>query len=57
MKVLFISSVFPSPLRPNNGAFNSSLGVNVISRAFIWSLGRQNNPRPARAAKPAAEAA
>jgi glycosyltransferase involved in cell wall biosynthesis len=23
MKVLFISSVFPSPLRPNNGAFNA----------------------------------
>ena len=37
--------------------FVITLGVNVISRAFIWSLGRQSRPRPVGAAKPAAEAA
>ena len=37
--------------------FIITLGVNVISRAFIWSLGRQNRPRPARGAKPAPEPA
>ncbi len=37
--------------------FIITLGVNVISRAFIWSLGRQNRPRPVRAAKPAPEPA
>jgi phosphate transport system permease protein len=38
--------------------FVITLGVNAMSRAFIWSLGRQNRPvRPRRAARPAAEAA
>jgi phosphate transport system permease protein len=37
--------------------FIITLGVNVLSRAFIWSLGRQNQPRRARAPRPAAEAA
>ena len=37
--------------------FIITLGVNVLSRAFIWSLGRQNQPRPSRATKPAPEAA
>ncbi|HEX9365268.1 MAG TPA: phosphate ABC transporter permease subunit PstC [Vicinamibacterales bacterium] len=37
--------------------FVITLGVNVLSRAFIWSLGRQAHPRPARAAGPAAEPA
>jgi phosphate transport system permease protein len=37
--------------------FIITLAVNVISRAFIWSLGRQTRPRSARAAKPVAEAA
>ena len=37
--------------------FIITLGVNVVSRAFIWSLGRQSSPRRARAVKPAAEAA
>src|SRR5204863_4388951 len=33
--------------------FIITLGVNVISRAFIWSLGRQSRPRPVRAVKSA----
>jgi phosphate transport system permease protein len=38
--------------------FVITLGVNAISRAFIWSLGRQNRPaRRARAAAPATEPA
>ena len=37
--------------------FIITLGVNVISRAFIWSLGRQSRPRPVRAIKPAPEPA
>jgi phosphate transport system permease protein len=37
--------------------FVITLGVNVVSRAFIWSLGRQTRPRRTRAASPAAEAA
>ena len=37
--------------------FIITLAVNVVSRAFIWSLGRQTRPRAARAAAPAAEAA
>ena len=37
--------------------FIITLGVNVLSRAFIWSLGRQTRPRAARTAAPAAEAA
>ena len=38
--------------------FIITLGVNAASRAFIWSLGRQNRPRRARrAAAPAAETA
>jgi len=38
--------------------FIITLGVNAASRAFIWSLGRQNRPRRARTASaPAAEAA
>jgi phosphate transport system permease protein len=37
--------------------FIITLGVNVLSRAFIWSLGRQQRPRRARAAGPAVEAA
>ena len=36
--------------------FIITLGVNVVSRAFIWSLGRQSRPRRTRAAAPAAEA-
>ena len=30
--------------------FVITLIVNVISRAFIWSIGRQRKPRAARAA-------
>ena len=37
--------------------FVITLGVNMMSRAFIWSLGRQTRPRAARAATPTAEAA
>jgi phosphate transport system permease protein len=37
--------------------FVITLAVNVLSRAFIWSLGRQTRPRRVRVAKPAAEAA
>ena len=38
--------------------FVITLAVNVISRAFIWSLGRQARPAPARKANlPAAEPA
>jgi len=38
--------------------FIITLAVNAASRAFIWSLGRQNRPRRSRrAATPAAEAA
>ena len=37
--------------------FIITLGVNMMSRAFIWSLGRQTRPRAARAATPTAEAA
>jgi phosphate transport system permease protein len=35
--------------------FIMTLGVNAISRAFIWSLGRQTRPRTARASAPATE--
>jgi phosphate transport system permease protein len=37
--------------------FVITLIVNVISRAFIWSMGRQRRPRFARAAEPAKVAA
>jgi len=37
--------------------FIITLGVNVVSRAFIWSLGRQSRPRRARAVRPAPEPA
>jgi phosphate transport system permease protein len=37
--------------------FIITLGVNAMSRAFIWSLGRQARPRRARAIAPAAEPA
>ncbi len=36
--------------------FIITLGVNVLSRAFIWSLGRQNQPRRARVPRPVAGA-
>lgn len=34
--------------------FVITLVINVISRAFIWSLGQQGTRRPARRAAPAA---
>jgi phosphate transport system permease protein len=37
--------------------FVITLGVNVLSRAFIWSLGRQGRPARRRSATPAAEPA
>jgi phosphate transport system permease protein len=37
--------------------FIITLLVNVISRTFIWSLGRQARPAFKRVVKPAAEAA
>jgi phosphate transport system permease protein len=37
--------------------FIITLAVNVLSRAFIWSLGRQARPRRARVTAPAAEPA
>ncbi len=37
--------------------FVITLAVNVISRAFIWSLGRQSRPRARRTRVPAAEPA
>jgi len=37
--------------------FVITLIINAISRAFIWSLGRQTAQRPAKAAVPAAESA
>jgi phosphate transport system permease protein len=37
--------------------FVITLIINAISRAFIWSLGRQTAQRPAKAAVPAAETA
>jgi len=37
--------------------FVITLAVNVMSRAFIWSLGRQKTQRAAAAPAPAAEAA
>jgi phosphate transport system permease protein len=37
--------------------FVITLAVNVLSRAFIWSLGRQARPRRARVTAPAAEPA
>jgi phosphate transport system permease protein len=38
--------------------FIITLAVNALSRAFIWSLGRQGRPRrPARAIEPASKAA
>jgi phosphate transport system permease protein len=37
--------------------FIITLGVNVVSRAFIWSLGRQSRTRRVRAVRPAPEAA
>jgi phosphate transport system permease protein len=37
--------------------FVVTLIINVISRMFIWSMGRQKRPRPALAAEPAGSAA
>jgi phosphate transport system permease protein len=37
--------------------FIVTLVINVISRMFIWSMGRQKRPRPALAAAPARSAA
>jgi phosphate transport system permease protein len=37
--------------------FAITLAVNVISRSFIWSLGRQTRPARKRVAEPTAEAA
>jgi len=37
--------------------FVITLIINAVSRAFIWSLGRQTAQRPAKAAVPAAESA
>jgi hypothetical protein len=38
--------------------FIITLAVNALSRAFIWSLGRQGRPRrAARAIEPASKAA
>ena len=36
--------------------FIMTLIINVVSRSFIWSLGRQSRPRPARTADEAAAA-